>query len=189
MPCLLRSADPQKQHDGAAIQVLPTQLIADDSEGKFLCVRLIMKEGLKYFSPVSLFRLRIHHFVDTMRKEAGMLVPWHRVLLCPGHLLLHWGDDDHRVFDLQSLEHCLTFCFVWTLFARYQCRRRIGTSIDWTSWYMWRGIRATCPPSSMGRCHNRWWSMQNWSLPGDRWVEYKRSLRADCWWDGSFCCC
>lgn len=55
MPCLLRSADPQKQHAGAAIQVLPTQLIADDSEGKFLCVRLIMKEGLKYFSPVSLF--------------------------------------------------------------------------------------------------------------------------------------
>jgi phosphoribulokinase len=35
--------------------VLPTQLIPDDNEGKVLRVRLIMKEGVKFFSPVYLF--------------------------------------------------------------------------------------------------------------------------------------
>lgn len=37
------------------IEVLPTQLIPDDDEGKVLRVKLIMKEGVKYFSPVYLF--------------------------------------------------------------------------------------------------------------------------------------
>ena len=35
--------------------MLPTQLIPDDNEGKILRVRLIQKEGVKYFSPVYLF--------------------------------------------------------------------------------------------------------------------------------------
>ena len=48
-------ADPQKQYADAVIEVLPTQLIPDDNEGKVLRVRLIMKEGVKYFSPVYLF--------------------------------------------------------------------------------------------------------------------------------------
>ncbi|KAK6947345.1 Phosphoribulokinase/uridine kinase [Dillenia turbinata] len=47
--------DPQKQYADAVIEVLPTQLIPDDNEGKILRVRLIMKEGVKYFSPVYLF--------------------------------------------------------------------------------------------------------------------------------------
>ena len=47
--------DPQKQYADAVIEVLPTQLIPDDNEGKVLRVRLIMKEGVKYFSPVYLF--------------------------------------------------------------------------------------------------------------------------------------
>ncbi|KAL0324148.1 UNVERIFIED_CONTAM: Phosphoribulokinase, chloroplastic [Sesamum calycinum] len=46
--------DPQKQYADAVIEVLPTQLIPDD-EGKVLRVRLIMKEGVKYFNPVYLF--------------------------------------------------------------------------------------------------------------------------------------
>ena len=37
------------------IEVLPTQLIPDEDEGKVLRVRLVMKEGVKYFSPVYLF--------------------------------------------------------------------------------------------------------------------------------------
>ena len=37
------------------IEVLPTQLIPDDNEGKILRVRLIQKEGVKNFSPVYLF--------------------------------------------------------------------------------------------------------------------------------------
>lgn len=37
------------------IEVLPTQLIPGDNEGKVLRVRLIMKEGVKFFNPVYLF--------------------------------------------------------------------------------------------------------------------------------------
>ncbi|KAL3738611.1 hypothetical protein ACJRO7_020052 [Eucalyptus globulus] len=47
--------DPQKQYADAVIEVLPTQLIPGDNEGKILRVRLIMKEGVKYFNPVYLF--------------------------------------------------------------------------------------------------------------------------------------
>ncbi|KAG6497933.1 hypothetical protein ZIOFF_045839 [Zingiber officinale] len=47
--------DPQKQYADAVIEVLPTQLIPDDNEGKVLRVRLIMKEGVKHFAPVYLF--------------------------------------------------------------------------------------------------------------------------------------
>ena len=41
--------DPQKQHADVIIQVLPTQLIPDDNEGKILRVRMIMKEGVENF--------------------------------------------------------------------------------------------------------------------------------------------
>lgn len=37
------------------IEVLPTQLIPDDEEGKVPRVRLIMKEGVRHFDPVYLF--------------------------------------------------------------------------------------------------------------------------------------
>ncbi|XP_047165540.1 phosphoribulokinase, chloroplastic [Vigna umbellata] len=47
--------DPQKQYADAVIEVLPTQLIPDDNEGKILRVRLIQKEGVNFFSPVYLF--------------------------------------------------------------------------------------------------------------------------------------
>ncbi|TVU15902.1 hypothetical protein EJB05_39445, partial [Eragrostis curvula] len=47
--------DPQKQYADAVIEVLPTQLIPDDNEGKVLRVKLIMKEGVAHFSPVYLF--------------------------------------------------------------------------------------------------------------------------------------
>jgi hypothetical protein len=36
-------------------QVLPTQLIPDEKEGKVLRVRFIQKEGVKFFDPVYLF--------------------------------------------------------------------------------------------------------------------------------------
>jgi len=47
--------DPQKKYADVIIQVLPTQLIPDDNEGKVLRVRLIQKEGVKNFEPVYLF--------------------------------------------------------------------------------------------------------------------------------------
>ena len=37
------------------IQVLPTQLIPDDNEGKVLRVRMIMKEGVPLFEPTYLY--------------------------------------------------------------------------------------------------------------------------------------
>ncbi|CAA6657249.1 unnamed protein product [Spirodela intermedia] len=49
------STPTSKQHADAVIEVLPTQLIPDDNEGKVLRVRLVMKEGVKYFNPVYLF--------------------------------------------------------------------------------------------------------------------------------------
>ncbi|KAJ8448454.1 hypothetical protein Cgig2_022082 [Carnegiea gigantea] len=47
--------DPQKQYADTVIEVLPTQLIPEDNEGKVLRVKLIQKEGLTYFNPVYLF--------------------------------------------------------------------------------------------------------------------------------------
>ncbi|KAH7863594.1 hypothetical protein Vadar_019569 [Vaccinium darrowii] len=47
--------DPQNQYADALIEVLPTQLIPGDNKGKVLRVRLIMKEGVKYFNLVYLF--------------------------------------------------------------------------------------------------------------------------------------
>ena len=47
--------DPQKKFADVVIQVLPTQLIPDDNEGKILRVRMIMKEGVKFFDTPYLF--------------------------------------------------------------------------------------------------------------------------------------
>jgi len=47
--------DPQKQYADAVIEVLPTQLIPGDDDGKVPRVRLIMKEGVRHFAPVYLF--------------------------------------------------------------------------------------------------------------------------------------
>ena len=38
-----------------SLQVLPTQLIPDEKEGKVLRVRFIQKEGIKMFDPTYLF--------------------------------------------------------------------------------------------------------------------------------------
>lgn len=47
--------DPQKKLADIIIQVLPTQLVPDEKEGKILRVRLIQKEGKELFSPAFLF--------------------------------------------------------------------------------------------------------------------------------------
>lgn len=47
--------DPQKQYADVVIEVLPTELIPDDNEGKVLRVRMLMKEGVNFFNPVYLF--------------------------------------------------------------------------------------------------------------------------------------
>ncbi|WKA06223.1 hypothetical protein VitviT2T_024136 [Vitis vinifera] len=48
--------EPQKQYASVVMEVLPTQLIPDDTERKVLRVRLIMKEsGVKNFQPIYIF--------------------------------------------------------------------------------------------------------------------------------------
>lgn len=47
--------DPQKQYADALIQVLPTNLIPNDTERKVLRVRLVQKDGVEGFDPVYLF--------------------------------------------------------------------------------------------------------------------------------------
>ena len=51
VPCTPSPAAPA----APAPQVLPTQLVPDEKEGKILRVRLIMKEGQKLFDPTFLF--------------------------------------------------------------------------------------------------------------------------------------
>lgn len=87
--------DPQKQFADVVIQVLPTQLIPDDNEGKVLRVRMIMKEGVPNFEPVYLF-------------DEGSTISWipcGRKLTCsyPG-IKFFYGPDvyyDHEVSVLE----------------------------------------------------------------------------------------
>ncbi|GMQ04089.1 hypothetical protein CsSME_00049628 [Camellia sinensis var. sinensis] len=85
----------QKQYADAVIEVLPTQLIPDDNEGKVLRVRLIMKEGVKFFSPVYLF-------------DEGSTISWipcGRKLTCsyPG-IKFSYGPDAYFGHEVSVLE-------------------------------------------------------------------------------------
>ncbi|XP_030454076.1 phosphoribulokinase, chloroplastic-like [Syzygium oleosum] len=87
--------DPQKQYADAVIEVLPTQLIPDDNGGKVLRVRLIMKEGVKYFKPVYLF-------------DEGSTISWvpcGRKLTCsyPG-IKFFYGPDTYFGHEVSVLE-------------------------------------------------------------------------------------
>ncbi|PIA58786.1 hypothetical protein AQUCO_00500608v1 [Aquilegia coerulea] len=87
--------DPQKQYADAVIEVLPTTLIPDDNEGKVLRVRLIMKEGVKYFNPVYLF-------------DEGSTISWipcGRKLTCsyPG-IKFNYGPDAYYDNEVSVLE-------------------------------------------------------------------------------------
>nr|CAB3447604.1 unnamed protein product [Digitaria exilis] len=87
--------DPQKQYADAVIEVLPTQLIPDDNEGKVLRVKLIMKEGVKNFNPVYLF-------------DEGSSITWvpcGRKLTCsyPG-IKFAYGPDTYYGHEVSVLE-------------------------------------------------------------------------------------
>ncbi|CAI5992484.1 unnamed protein product [Closterium sp. NIES-65] len=87
--------DPQKQHADVVIQVLPTQLIPDDNEGKILRVRMIQKEGLENFDPVYLF-------------DEGSSISWipcGRKLTCsyPG-IKFYYGPDTYYGNEVSVLE-------------------------------------------------------------------------------------
>jgi phosphoribulokinase len=87
--------DPQKQHADVVIQVLPTQLIPGDNEGKILRVRLIQKEGSKLFDPSFLF-------------DEGSTISWipcGRKLTCsyPG-IKFSYGPDTYMGNEVSVLE-------------------------------------------------------------------------------------
>lgn len=89
-------ADPQKQYADAVIQVLLTQLIPDEQEGKILRVRMVMKEGDKYFEPV-------HPFDDG---STISWVPCGRKLTCsyPG-IKLFYGPETYYSSEVITQNH------------------------------------------------------------------------------------
>eukprot|EP00891_Asterochloris_glomerata_P002573 jgi/Astpho2/2573/Aster-04283 len=87
--------DPQKKHADVILQVLPTQLIPDEKEGKVLRVRLIQKEGVKFFNPSFLF-------------DEGSTISWipcGRKLTCsfPG-IKFYYGPDTYYGEEVSVLE-------------------------------------------------------------------------------------
>eukprot|EP00889_Picochlorum_renovo_P002340 jgi/Picre1/29370/NNA_004760.t1 len=87
--------DPQKKKADVIIEVLPTQLIPDEKEGKVLRVRLIQKEGKELFSPSYLF-------------DEGSTVSWipcGRKLTCsfPG-IKVYYGPDTYYGEEVSVLE-------------------------------------------------------------------------------------
>lgn len=87
--------DPQKKHADIVIQVLPTQLIPDEKEGKVLRVRMIQKEGVKFFDPAYLF-------------DEGSTINWipcGRKLTCsfPG-IKFFYGPDTYYGEEVSVLE-------------------------------------------------------------------------------------
>jgi phosphoribulokinase len=87
--------DPQKQYADIIIQVLPTQLIPDEKEGKVLRVRMIQKYGKELFTPAHLF-------------DEGSTVSWipcGRKLTCsfPG-IKFYYGPDVYMGEEVSVLE-------------------------------------------------------------------------------------
>ncbi len=87
--------DPQKQHADVVIQILPTNLIANDTERKVLRVRLVQRDGLEGFEPAYLF-------------DEGSTIDWipcGRKLTCsyPG-IRMHYGPDAYYGNSVSVLE-------------------------------------------------------------------------------------
>eukprot|EP00274_Cyanoptyche_gloeocystis_P006716 CAMPEP_0196667510 /NCGR_PEP_ID=MMETSP1086-20130531/65119_1 /TAXON_ID=77921 /ORGANISM="Cyanoptyche gloeocystis , Strain SAG4.97" /LENGTH=452 /DNA_ID=CAMNT_0042004849 /DNA_START=49 /DNA_END=1408 /DNA_ORIENTATION=- len=87
--------EPQKQHSDVVLQILPTQLIPDDEEKKVLRVRMVQKEGVKYFDPVFLY-------------DEGSTITWvpcGRKLTCsyPG-IKFYYGPETFMGHEVSMLE-------------------------------------------------------------------------------------
>lgn len=87
--------NPQKQYADVVIQVLPTQLIPNDTDRRVLRVRLIQKDGVEGFEPVYLF-------------DEGSTIDWipcGRKLTCsyPG-IKMHYGPDEYYGHSVSVLE-------------------------------------------------------------------------------------
>lgn len=87
--------DPQKEFADVVIQVLPTQLIKDDTERKVLRVQMIQRDGVEGFEPAYLF-------------DEGSTIDWipcGRKLTCsyPG-IRMHYGPDTYYGHSVSVLE-------------------------------------------------------------------------------------
>jgi phosphoribulokinase len=87
--------DPQKEFADVVIQVLPTQLIKDDNEGKVLRVQMIQRDEVEGFEPAYLF-------------DEGSTIDWipcGRKLTCsyPG-IRMHYGPDAYYGHSVSVLE-------------------------------------------------------------------------------------
>lgn len=87
--------DPQKEFADVVIQVLPTQLIKDDTERKVLRVQMIQRDGVEGFEPSYLF-------------DEGSTIDWipcGRKLTCsyPG-IKMHYGPDTYYGHSVSVLE-------------------------------------------------------------------------------------
>ena len=87
--------EPQRQYADVVIQVLPTELVKDDEDGKILRVRLVQKEGVENFEPVYLF-------------DEGSTIDWRpcgRKLTCayPG-IKMFYGPDNYFGNEVSVLE-------------------------------------------------------------------------------------
>lgn len=91
------------------IQVLPTQLIPDDNEGKVLRVRMIQKEGVEGFDPVYLY-------------DEGSTISWipcGRKLTCsyPG-IKFFYGPDTYYGNEVGHLPPRVYFCWSFVIRSR-----------------------------------------------------------------------
>ncbi len=87
--------EPQKEYADVVIQVLPTKLVKEDKESKYLRVRLIQKEGIEDFESVYLF-------------DEGSTIDWipcGRKLTCsyPG-IRVFYGPDSYYGHEVSVLE-------------------------------------------------------------------------------------
>jgi phosphoribulokinase len=87
--------DPQKEFANVVLQVLPTQLIKNDTERKVLRVQMIQRNGVDGFEPAYLF-------------DEGSTIDWipcGRKLTCsyPG-IRMHYGPDTYYGQDVSVLE-------------------------------------------------------------------------------------
>ena len=94
-PDFNKFVDPQKEFADVVLQVLPTQLIPDETEGKVLRVRMIQAEGNELYDPCYLF-------------DEGSTISWvpcGRKLSCsyPG-LKMYYGPDTWYGKEVSVLE-------------------------------------------------------------------------------------
>jgi phosphoribulokinase len=87
--------DPQKAHADVVIQILPTQLVKEETVGGILRVRLIQRDGVEGFDPVYLF-------------DEGSTINWTpcgRKLTCsyPG-IRMYYGPDEYYGHSVSILE-------------------------------------------------------------------------------------